>query len=179
MKKGFTLIELLVVLAVFSVLAVISSTILISFFRSENKIVATNDVRQRGNRIIDVFERDVRAAQDAVVGTCNTNDCTITLIAVEDFGSDVIWRCRTSGSVRILSRQRTSVRLPSGVIGPEIPVDFTENSTNGTTVSSNCDIFNVSGGTPKLVKLVFSLANGVGTSGVEVPFQTSISARKY
>jgi len=164
MKKGFTLIELLVVIAVFSVLAVMSSTILISFFHSENKIVATNEVRQRGNSIIDVFERDVRASKDITPAVCSS--CySITLTGAE--GADVTWSCAVPAGVPILSRQSVSGS-----------VSETDTTADGTTIGG-CDVFTVFSTVPKLVTFSFDLTNGAGSSRVQEPFRTSVSIRNF
>jgi prepilin-type N-terminal cleavage/methylation domain-containing protein len=167
MKKGFTLIELLVVIAVFSALATVSSTILISFFRSENKIVATNNVRQRGDIIIDVFERDVRASKEATLsGVCSSGYCSITLTSAGG-GPDVIWLCDATGLVPILSRSSV----------PE-----TDTTADGTTIVS-CNpgnpVFTVSPTMPKLVTFTIELTDGAGSSRVQEPFRTSVSIRNY
>jgi prepilin-type N-terminal cleavage/methylation domain-containing protein len=167
MKKGFTLIELLVVLAIFSVLAVVSSTILISFFRSENKIVATNNVRQFASTLIDTFERDVRNSQ-YVTTSCGTDCVTLN----DSDGVVITWQCKTVASVPYISRTK--------VVGlnPEPEINYTDKVVKGTTLV-NCGVFTVGSGQPTLVTLIFSLQNGTSESKVVVPFRTSVSNRQY
>lgn len=66
-QKGFTLIEMLVVIAIITIIGTISTQIILSLIRSNNKTNIQNEVRQNGAFVIDYLERDIRSASSVVV----------------------------------------------------------------------------------------------------------------
>src|SRR3990172_5764494 len=86
-KKGFTLLELLVVTAILGILIGVASNVFLAVLRSQNKTTITNEVRQNATLLIDLFERDVRSAEDVVVTGVNQ----ITLNYSGD--TSVVWEC--------------------------------------------------------------------------------------
>lgn len=173
---GFTLIELLVVSALIGFLAVMSSTILSSILRSQNKTTIINEVRQNGNIVIDKFERDVKQAKEISPIGSGTN-VTLTLYD----GTPVTWDC--SGS--------NFTRDPDGS-GLLAPVSVTNSDLiNGVqvnhTVANDCD-FTVTGssggGTPQLVQLIFTLEQGASAPSraefeASVEFEVTVGTRAY
>jgi len=188
LKKGFTLIELLVFLAIFSVLSVMITTVLISFFRNENKIAAINNVRQYGSAIIDNFERDVRASQDltrpdppSICGALVDDCLNINITDPTEGTVTVVWRCKrqTFDTVERLILTRESTHPATGYVAVESEVT---NGQVGISLTSCTDIFTVLGslGSSKLVNLKFTLQSNPGSgqeSSAQVPFQTSVSTR--
>jgi prepilin-type N-terminal cleavage/methylation domain-containing protein len=116
-NKGFTLLELLVVTAILGILIGVSSTAFIGILRSQNKINATNEVRQNANLAIELFERDARSASNIVPQTASNQ---VTLKEV-DVGGDVVWACVESPGVNgKITRNTASVTNEDPVDGVDI-----------------------------------------------------------
>jgi prepilin-type N-terminal cleavage/methylation domain-containing protein len=183
MKKGFTLIEMLVFLAVFGILSVVITSILMTFFRNENKIAATNNLRQYGSAIVDNFERDVRASDKVTTpsppSSCGSGvqDC-LQLSLTDISTTNVNWRCKietVAGVPRlILTREVITYTGTSGELEGT-------NKRDGVFLTSCTNIFTVLvSGSLKLVTLNFTLQINPGggqESSAQVPFRTSVSTR--
>lgn len=59
-RRGFTLVELIVVIAIFGLLAVVSTNFLISIIQSNNQTTVQNEVRQNASRIMDDIAAEAR-----------------------------------------------------------------------------------------------------------------------
>ena len=62
-QQGFTLIELLVVVAIMAVIAGITSDLFVSILKGANKANVMNEIKQNGNYVLDVMERNIRNAK--------------------------------------------------------------------------------------------------------------------
>lgn len=72
-EDGFTLVELLVALAIFSVIAVITTSVLITIVQSNNKAKMINKLRSDGSRVMEELERDIKTADEASTATTVLN----------------------------------------------------------------------------------------------------------
>ena len=59
-RQGFTIVELVVVIAIFGILAVISTNFLISMIKNGNQTSVQNEVRQNAARIMDDLSSAIR-----------------------------------------------------------------------------------------------------------------------
>lgn len=66
-KKGFTLIEIMIVLAIFGVLMIAGSDMLINVLQNSAKSVTQNEVRQNANKIMQDITSQLRVS--LVTGT--------------------------------------------------------------------------------------------------------------
>jgi len=59
-KKGFTLIELLVTVVVLSIVIFIGVDLFVNILKNNNKATITNEVRQNGQLVMAILERNIR-----------------------------------------------------------------------------------------------------------------------
>lgn len=80
-KKGFTLIEIMIVLAIFGVLMIAASDMLINVLQNSAKSVSQNEVRQNANKIMQDITSQIRGStgvtQSASPWTINGNTYTL------------------------------------------------------------------------------------------------------
>ncbi len=175
-QKGFTLIELLVVTAILGILIGISTTVFIGILRSQNKTNVTNEVRQNAIHAIDLFERDVRDADN--ISSSGPNTVTITKPDL----TEITWVCTdaTGGNNGLFTR----------TVNGGTPEEITNtNKTAGVDIecveTDGVDAFNVSGdANSTIVKLDFTAKQGVGAPtrndfNVIVKFETTVGTRKF
>jgi len=74
-KNGFSLLEVLVVLAVFSLLAIVSTTVILLSVRGTKKSDTSSRVRQNVDHAVSIIERQVRNATS--ISSCPNNDPNI------------------------------------------------------------------------------------------------------
>ena len=200
---GFTLIELLVVTAILGILVGISSSVFVGILRSQNKTNATNEVRQNANLAIDLFERDIRSAQQisVIAGPPpplipNTNFGTKyngILVVLHD-GSEIRWYCDTTdtsfsgnGAIfRDINNSHTGGNWNSAIEAEEyitnidprsgVNIDCSDGGGNG--------VFQLTGGTGgnQLVTFEFTARQGVSAPArndyqIELKFRTTLGTR--
>lgn len=73
---GFTLIELLVVVAIMAIIAGISSDLFVSILKGANKANVMNEIKQNGNYVLEIMERNIRNAKSV---TQSVNGQTIII----------------------------------------------------------------------------------------------------
>lgn len=164
-SRGFTLIEMLVVVAIVGIVATISTQIVLSLIRSNNKTNVQNEVRQNGSYTIDLMERDIRAATEASSNT--SKDLTLA----NPDGSSSVYTCalKQAGSNGFINRNSN-------------PLLNTDLST-GVAVSA-CSFTIAPNSNPQLITVNFTLtqaANSATRSDLTVSqtFETSVSLRTY
>lgn len=164
-QAGFTLIEMLVVVAIVGVVATISTQIVLSLIRSNNKTNVQNEVKQNGSYTIDLIERDVRAATAAI----STDSTNLTLTSQD--GSTVAYTCgvKSSGNNGFIRRNSN----------PLLNTDL----NSGVAVGS-CSFVIAPSTNPQLITVDFTLtqaANSATRSDLTVTqnFHTSVSLRTY
>ena len=150
-SKGFTLIELVIVVAILAITLTITSDILISLVRSNNKTRIQNELEQQSNFVSLKLEKELRNAQS--VDSSENTELSLTLENSEEItyslneGNGVLLRDKDGTTDPV-----TSAHEPGGV--------------SVSCGSSGC--FNVEGTTPQRVNvsLVFepSTSGTLGTS---------------
>lgn len=109
--RGFSLIEMLVVLAVFSILAVVASQVLIISLRSARKSESVVVVKQNVDYAISTIERLLRNAQD--ITFCSPGG-TSQLDYIDENNKAGRFRCTCAGSdCYIASGSASPVRITS------------------------------------------------------------------
>ncbi|OGY23419.1 MAG: hypothetical protein A2172_04285 [Candidatus Woykebacteria bacterium RBG_13_40_15] len=159
-SRGFTLIELLVVTVVVGILGAISSVIVLSVLRSQNKTAITNEVTQNGDNIINVFERDVKFSSSAD----DKSTDSVTLMGKKN----IVWSCGGTNITRDLGDGS----------GPKSVTSIS------VAVKSGTCRFNISGSNSDLVEFNFTLTQSSSAPSksefsIEVPFGTKVGLRSY
>lgn len=76
-KNGFTLIETLVVLGIFSILAILVTSVIIYSLRGTRKSEYTYELREKLDQVVEVIDRQIRNAKqinsDEYITFCETN----------------------------------------------------------------------------------------------------------
>lgn len=175
-QAGFTLIEMLVVVAIVGVVATISTQIVISLIRSNNKTNVQNEVRQNGSFVLDKMEREIR----------NSLNATVT---IGEFiaGEYLLRLSQSDGSVIAYWCMPANATYPNGYINRQLGVNpvgslLNNNTTTGVRVSS-CSLSTLAG-PPVLVTINFTLTQSSGSATrsdltVSQTFNTSVSLRSY
>ena len=78
-ERGFTLVETLVALALFSVVVIISVSVLLTVMRSTTKAKIINRLRSNAARVMEEIERDVRAADEVLTATSTTTNLDLRI----------------------------------------------------------------------------------------------------
>jgi prepilin-type N-terminal cleavage/methylation domain-containing protein len=169
-QAGFTLIEMLVVVAIIGVVATISTQIILSLIRSNNKTNVQNEVRQNGSYALDLIQRDIRAATSAASSTGTNLDLT------NSDGSHNIYNCflKGAGSNGYIRRK----------LGAAANQDLLNTDLNTGVAVSACNFTIAPNTNPQLVTVTFTLtqaANSATRSDLTVSqtFETSVSLRTY
>ncbi len=76
--KGFTLIEVVVALGIFTVLAVVSSTLMFSILRGAKKAAAVAAVRTEGEYAMDALTSHLRFARQ--INSCSASQISFTSV---------------------------------------------------------------------------------------------------
>lgn len=155
--KGFTLIELLVVTAIIGVLSVVSSQIVNSVLKSQDKNAAINEIRQNGDSLIIKFERDARAAKRMSQDPGNFS--YVKFETGDSSNPDIKWECGSADT---------------GIKREDEPLI---NNASSSTVDCMFFITPSSLGAPQIVTWKFTLKSNRSDLDVEVPFRTSIQSR--
>ncbi len=92
-QKGFSLLEVLVVLAVFSLLAIISTTAVLLAVRGAQKSSTTGRVRENTDYTLATIERQIRNATE--ITTCNAD----TIIFKDQDSNQTSFSCINIGGV--------------------------------------------------------------------------------
>lgn len=166
-RGGFSLIELIVVLALFTVLMVVTSQVLISSLRSVRKAEASSVVRANVDYAISIVERHLRNAKE--ITTCNTNMSTLNYVTFE--GISAWFSCQNiSGNVYIASG---SAVLPS--------VRLTGEEVSLTQCSFDCVDLSPADNVPPsvIVNVRATHRNIQGAEGVDIIRTSKINLRVY
>jgi len=71
-QKSFTLVELLVAVTIFTLISTISTGILISSFKAQKKLLASQELSDQVSFLIEYMSRTIRMAKKDLNGTCLT-----------------------------------------------------------------------------------------------------------
>lgn len=175
-QSGYTLIEMLVVIAIIAIIGTMSTQILLSIIKSNNKTNIQNEVRQNGSFVVGMLERDIRAAKSATVTLSEVVTNEYILRLVQNDGTTITYWC-------YLSPNSTS----NGHIKRRYGTESEEHLLNTDLVSgvkvASCSI-SVSASPPALVTIDFTLTQAVSSPNrtdltVSQQFKTSVSLRTY
>lgn len=149
--KGFSLLEVLVVLAVFSLLAIVSTTVILLSVRGTKKSDTSSRVRQNVDHAISVIERQIRNATS--VASCPNADPNVLSYFDQD-GNPTSFTCFAnpvdgyiaSGSAKITADEViidycsiTCVPAAGGESSPpyvDISINARDKSTTGAESSA-------------------------------------------
>ena len=175
-QRGFTLIETLVVVGIMAIVAVVSSNMFFTVFKSSGKTKVLTKVKENGDYALSVMERLIRDSQEVVTNTdnkiCESGMNYLKFKRAD--GSTIEFGCLDEGedNGRIASN---SARLTSS----EVKVD---------SCSFDCSCYPdcTSEGTkfyPKTITIKFILSQIGATVRPEeeaiINFQTTVSTRNY
>ncbi|MEK7497936.1 MAG: prepilin-type N-terminal cleavage/methylation domain-containing protein [Patescibacteria group bacterium] len=148
-QRGFSLLEVLVVLAVFSLLSIVSTTVILLSVRGSRKSDTSSRVRQNVDHAISTIERQMRNASS--VTTCpNTNPNVLNYL--DENGTPASFSCFAnpedgyiaSGSAKITADEVivencsiTCVPDADGSAPPYIDISITARDKNSTGVESS------------------------------------------
>jgi prepilin-type N-terminal cleavage/methylation domain-containing protein len=124
---GFTLIELLVVIVVLGILGVVGTDLFSSVIKGTNKANIISEVKQNGQLVMDIIERNIREATEATnpiltPGSPPTYDTTSLVLTTPSgtvtFGFDA--ECKTctpptNGQITMNTSPITSTDTKTGV----------------------------------------------------------------
>jgi len=178
-QRGFTLIEILVVVGILAIIAVISSNMFFTVFKSSGKTKVLTKVKENGDYALSVMERLIRDSQEVVINTdnkiCESGMNYLKFKRTD--GSTIEFGCLEEGTAngRIASN---SARLTSS----EVKVDSCSFDCSCPVAYPNC----TSEGTkfyPKTITIKFILSQIGATVRPEeeaiINFQTTVSTRNY
>ena len=171
-NKGFTLIEILVVVGILAIIAVVSSNMFFTVFKSSGKTKVLTKVKQNGDYALTVMERLIRDSQE-VSSSCTSGMASIKVKRFD--GSEITFSCDLAqGLIASSSGQRLT--------SSEVKVDSCSFDCGCPTAYPNC----TSEGTkfyPKTVTIKFTLSQVGATVRPEeeaiINFQTTVSTRNY
>ena len=109
-NKGFTLIELIIVIAILAITLTVTSDILISLVRSNNKTRVQNELEQQSNFVALKLEKELRDAGNII--NAGSDELTFT----NENGDEITYLL--TGSPSYLQREGvpiTSPHVPGGV----------------------------------------------------------------
>ena len=113
-NEGFTLIELIIVIAILAITLTLTSDILISLVRSNNKTVVKDELEQQANFVALKLEKELRNARDAEI---NSGNLSFTLEGGQDATYSLDGEVLQKDSVPITSNHPLGgvvVSCPSG-----------------------------------------------------------------
>ncbi len=178
-NRGFTLIEILVVVGILAIIAVISSNMFFTVFKSSGKTKVLTKVKENGDYALSVMERLIRDSEEVVTNTdnkiCESGMNYLKFKRAD--GSTIEFGCLEEGTAngRIASN---SARLTSS----EVKVDSCSFDCSCPVAFPNC----TSEGTkfyPKTITIKFILSQIGATVRPEeeaiINFQTTVGTRNY
>lgn len=176
-SRGFTLIEMLVVIAIIAIIGTMSTQIILSIIKSNNKTNIQNEVRQNGSYVIDSLERDIRSAisitNPVPLVSPGANGTTLTLVNSD--GTNTTYTCgnKAAGSNGFFRRNGND--LLNGDLSSGVAVD--------NTAGKQCN-FNVVNSNPLLVTVTFTLTQAINSPNrsdlsVSQSFETTVTLRTY
>jgi prepilin-type N-terminal cleavage/methylation domain-containing protein len=165
-RNGFTLLEILVVLAIFSILGVVTTSILFTTLRSATKADTLREVKQNGDYAIRVMERLIRNANEVTICTPAANTLTIV---------------NTDGSRNTFTAEHV---IPADVskiaINPGVYLTNDKVTLEPARINFTCTHIS---GQPDVITVSFTLRQAGQAKRVEesaqVSFQTTASLRTY
>ncbi len=150
-RNGFSLVEILVVMAVFAVLAVVSTQSLVLTLKGSKKSESIVHVRENLSYAVSVMERNLYNAEDIVVANCTAHsieyedefgtspDPTFNCVDIDGGGGNVGYIA--SGSGRLTSSEidvtacsfSCAVGIPDKV-PPSVVLSFTAEDVNSSGI---------------------------------------------
>jgi prepilin-type N-terminal cleavage/methylation domain-containing protein len=162
--KGFSLIEMLIAIALFAIVAVITTQSLAASLKNSQKSEALSRARENADYAVSTMDRLLRNAQ-------KITSCSSTVLTYNDeYGGLTTLSCESMSGQGYIASGSANIRLTS------TEVDVNENCT-GTVF--NCP--GVPAGVPQTVIITVKVsdANLTGAEGAVVTSQTKINLRNY
>lgn len=148
-KRGFTLIEMLIALAVFSMLGVMATVILVGALQGAKKAAAVALVKNEGSRVINTMTQMLKYSTSVTL--CGGN--SVTFQPRTDTSNPAVFACLppgagpyyiasnsanlTSGNVEMTSCN-ISCDVPD-VLAKQVNINFTLQMKNATFATENAD----------------------------------------
>lgn len=193
-KSGFTLVELLVVIGILGVVVGSSLLFLTNILRGSNQVRVVSEIKQNGQTVLDVIDRQIRNAESVENFTLsfspNLNDDAIKInlanannpIYLACFNQDLASTPKKNGWIGIVN----SATVPT--TDSEFLKLTNSSLISGIDVECDASSFSISGlpsdAFPQVVQVRF-----IASQGIEAPkrldfnavseFKTTISLRKY
>ena len=182
--KGFTLLELLVVVVIFTLISVVVAQVFFTTMRSNNKTEIVREVKQNGDRAMEIITRLVQNAKFIQLpSSCPERPLvgeTIDSVSLTNFdGGQTILACEVKdGIARIASTSASqTVYLMNTNVTLIDPVDKTNACTNHALAFTCTSV----GDTPSYITIGFSLRQKNSSASVvdtaSETFQTTVTLR--
>ncbi len=177
--NGFTLVELLVVMGILGVITGGSLLFLTSILRGSNQARIVAEVKQNGQTVLDVIDRQIRNAQS--VQELASIDGSVSAIELTLSGTSRVYLACYNGWIGI-------DKEPAPVLSTDFLSLTNRDAVSGINIECNPDSFNVLGNPgdsyPQVVQVSFNVMQGVAAPGrvdfnASAEFKTTISLRKY
>lgn len=125
-ESGFSLIEILVVIALFAVVGLLSSEILLTSLRNSRKSEAVVNVRTNLEHSLSVMERQIR-------GVANINSCTATRFSYTDTeGASTFFQCIKVANRGYIASGSANVALTNSTVDVDCTQVFSCDLATGT-----------------------------------------------
>lgn len=178
-SKGFSLIETLVAIALFAVIATISTQVFATVLRNSRKSQSIGEVRENVDYAINTMERLLRNATDLDCSASSTKK----LVYIDEYNTPAYFECLDNGSGNYYIASGSAATIPTPV-----PVRLTSEDVSVTNCNIAPDMFFCTediisdGIPPDSVKIVVKAQDSdyEGTEeGAVVTSQTQVNLRVY
>jgi len=155
-QRGFTLVELLLAVSLLTISIGVTSDILMSLIRANNKSQVMNEIEQQSNFVASKIEKELRNAQSATIAS----GPTLTFTTRD--GVEVIYNLNTSTGVLTRKEGSDTYNLTSNA------------SPGGVIVSTSSNCFTVTGNNPTIVSLDMTFTQAQAGPGSSYTGKTTI-----
>ncbi len=166
--RGYSIIELLVVVAVFGILALVTTQTIVLTLRGSKKSESLITVRENLDYAFSAMERHIRSAKKIIPSECTA----IRLEYTDQWGKKAVFSCE-GGSNGYIASGSALLASPDRLTSDEVAVDCT------ATPVFFCN-FPATGTPPSVeIDVTASSADVSGAEGAQVTSSTRILLRTY